>query len=82
MTLKIGFDNLNFCQKNSKNLPMGLCVGGDVLQRACPHWAAPWRSCLGGGGAGVEVLGLLGLLGLLRLAAQSSRSSKQWGTPR
>ena len=61
---------------------MGLCVGGDVLQRACPHWAAPSRSCLGGGGAGVEVLGLLGLLGLLRLAAQSSRSSKQWGTPR
>ena len=65
-----------------ENLPMGPCVGGDVRQGACPHRAAPWRSCLGGCGAGAGlVVGPLGLQ-LCPAAAQSSRSSTRWGTPR
>ena len=65
---------------------MGPCVGGGVRQGACPHQAAPSRSCRGGGGAAVVVVVVVvvvvDLLLLLSPAvAQSSRSSRLWGTP-
>ena len=60
---------------------MGPCVGGGVRQGACPHRAAPSRSCRGGGGAVVVVVVVVLLL-LSLAAAQSSRSSRLWGTPR
>ena len=60
--------------------PMGPCVADDVHQGACPQWAVPSRSCLGGG---VVVHLLVRLLVVVRLLApgQSPRSSTRWGTP-
>ena len=89
MTLKSGLnENLGSIfsfkfEHLNENLPMGPCVGGGVHQGACPHRAAPSRSCRGGGGAVVVVVVVVVVLLLLSpAAAQSSRSSRLWGTPR
>ena len=78
VTLKNGFYNLKtdlFAYLDKKNLPMGLCVAGDVHQGAFPHRAAPSRSCRGGFAAvAVQLLSP-------DADAQSPRSSTRWGTP-